>query len=131
MLLALPPLTLYRGTVFRMMMKHAQQRCDAIVIVSAKYGLLGLRSQVAYYDTYLPDLDQQQRATLVTVVEAQLPTYIGHREPVLSYLPEAYASLPTDAVKGARVQPNIRRPYKGIRLLTLLQILSNEIKHYG
>ena len=36
----LTPLSLYKGAAFSMMMKHSSQRCNNILIFSAKYGFL-------------------------------------------------------------------------------------------
>lgn len=130
------PLTLYKGSGFSLMMRHAQQRCDHILIMSAKFGLIPLDAPVAYYDAYLPTLSPQMRERLRVMVKAQLAEDIPKalRKPwgdrrVLSYLPEAYYAFLTEVHPG--VACRIRRPYKGLGMLRLSACLAAEIEAYG
>lgn len=66
------PATLYRGNIFATQMKHAMQRCDQIIIVSAKYGLLQLTDSVSWYDQYLGGMTEEQLASWWSLVASQL-----------------------------------------------------------
>lgn len=130
------PLTLYKGSMFGAMMKHAQQRCDHVLIMSAKFGLLRLNDPVAYYDTYLPDLSPQMRERLKVRVRAQIAEGIPQalRKPwterrVLSYLPEAYYQFLLEAATGP--VSFWSRPYKGLAMFGLINCLTAEIAGYG
>jgi len=125
------PTSLYMGGPFAAMMKHAQQRCGRILIMSAKYGLLRLDEPVSYYDAYLPDLDQAQRAALIGRVRCQVESmrpWFQHQR-ILSYLPKAYFELLAEAEPS--LCASIRRPYKRMSRLTLIATLSAENKNYG
>lgn len=130
------PLTLYKGATFQTMVKHACQRCDHLLILSAKYGLLRITDPVSYYDAYLPELDDRARQALRLKVRAQLAEGIPQalRKPwgsrrVLSYLPHAYDEfLRLEAPAFRHV---FRRPYAGQNMLTLLATLTAEIQAYG
>jgi hypothetical protein len=123
----LTPLTLYKGGPFALSLRHAQQRCHQVMIMSAHYGLLRLSDPIRYYDAYLPTLTPEQRGALLGRLKHQLPQLAGLR--VLSYLPKAYylALLEADPTIVARFQ----RPYRKLPSLVLFKTLSNEIKHYG
>jgi hypothetical protein len=125
----LTPLTLYKGTPFVVAMRHAQQRCGTILILSAKYGLLRTDDPVSYYDAYIPDLDAQGRQALVDRIRAEpwVELYAGKR--ILSYLPEAYFKLLAEAKPA--LAATISRPYRGLNMLALARTLSNEQKGYG
>lgn len=132
------PLTLYKGSVFSLMMRHAQQRCDHILIMSAKYGLLRLDDPVSYYDAYLPELEERQREALAFKIRAQLAEGIPQtlRKPwserrILSYLPHAYQALLTERAASPALRHLFRRPYAGIGMLTQAAILAAEISTYG
>lgn len=125
------PRTLYKGGPFSMMMKHSQQRCDRVVILSAKYGLLELNDTVSYYDAYIPTLSPAERAALVDRIRGQAAGRFNYlyAAKVISYLPAAYWALLSETLEA--LAPTIARPYAGLGMLKLLQVLSNEIKHYG
>lgn len=127
------PLTLYRGSVFSTMVRHAQQRCDKILIMSAKYGLLRPDDRITHYDTYLPTLSQEQRSALRGELCVQ---WWAHRlkevDPaqVLSYLPKAYYDFLNTTSHFNMWASGIHRPYKNLPMLTLVKVLSNEIKGF-
>jgi len=111
------------------MMRHAQQRCDKILIMSAKYGLLEMDSPVSYYDAYLPTLTEAERARLVEQLRCQIVPGWDCSSRVLSYLPKAYYEFLAE-VKPA-LASKLHRPYRKLPMLTLYKILSNEVTHYG
>ena len=124
----LTPLTLYKGGPFSMMMKHAQQRCGRILIMSAKYGLLELTDKVQWYEAYLPNLLPAEREALLKKLREQaLVKFRGCR--VLWYASRAYYEALAEAAP--EVIPNICRPYKTLPSLTLYKVLSNEIQNHG
>lgn len=130
------PLTLYKGGPFATMVRHAQQRCDHILIMSAKFGLIPTDAPVSYYDTYLPNLSPQMRERLRVQVRAQFAEGVPQalRKPwserrVLSYLPEAYYDFLLEA--HPTYAQRFRRPYKGMGMLRLIACLSAEIAVYG
>lgn len=128
------PLTLYRSSGFVTMVKHAQQRCDRILIMSAKYGILGPEDRVAYYDAYLPTLPQEQRSKLALLIAERvedLELLQINPKAVLSYLPKAYYEFLQEEVPVLKSwAPQIRRPYKNLSNLALIKVLSNEIKGF-
>jgi hypothetical protein len=132
--LGVTPLTLYRSTPFSVMVKHAQQRCGRILIMSAKYGLLKLDDRVANYNTYLPTLRGDHRAKLARTIDEcahQLKLLEIHPRQVLSYLPEAYYRFLASEVPDLEEWASeIRRPYKGLPMINLVKVLSNEIKGF-
>lgn len=122
------PATLYKGTIFAAQMKHALQRCDQIIIVSAKYGLLRLTDQVSWYDQYLGDMTEEDLVKWRKVVAGQLehlPRWYWKRR--LSYLPQNYQD---QLLLAAPWLEPLRRPY-AVRMHTQSRILSNEIKNYA
>lgn len=119
------PLTLYKGAPFSVTMKHACQRCDRVLIMSAKYGLLDLADPVRYYDTYIGNLSPVERALLWR--DIRYADKLPRGATVLSYLPEAYQKLLDEALPWLVV----RRPYAHIRFITMMAILSKETKNYG
>ena len=125
------PLTLYKGGPFSLMMRHAAQRCQVILIMSAKYGLLWTDDPVRYYDAYLPDLNADQRKALIYRIRSKpdMDMVFGPGRRVLSYLPKAYAELLAEALPAA--VPVIHRPYSNLPSLSLFKVLSNEIRNYG
>lgn len=126
----LTPLTLYKGSPFSITMQHACQRCDRVLIMSAKYGLLDLSDPVRYYDTYLGDLDERQRAALCQRIrDGGKLSGVDPKVRILSYVPEVYHELLIEALP--HLAPQIRRPYAHIRSLTMLAILSKETRNYG
>lgn len=125
--IGMTPLTLYKGGPFALMMKHAQQRADTILIMSAKYGLLHLSDPVRYYDAYVPNLSQVERVALIERIKKQAQD-LGSLS-TLSYLPRAYFEVLAEAAP--EWSKTIRRPYKTLPSLTLFKVLSNEIKSYG
>lgn len=122
------PLSLYKGGPFALMMNHARQRAERIMIMSAKYGLLNLDEPISWYDAFLPNLDPQARARLIVRMRGQIdPGWSQTR--VLSYLPKAYYETLLEA--NPPVVSTFRRPYRKLPSLVLYKILSNEIKNYG
>ncbi len=119
--------TLYRGGIFSIMLRHAAQRCAAVVIMSAKHGLVLPDDPIRYYDTSLPNLDAEQREDLKARIAIASPFHFTADARILSYLPSVYHGLLTEAVPYI----NPRRPYSNLPRLRLLQVLSNEVKHYG
>ncbi len=117
------------------MMTHARQRCSRIYIMSAKYGLIHEETQIEYYDTYLGNLTQDERDVYITMLAAQsqdLRSQLdpgGRRFKILSYLPHAYHEALMEA--DPLMHWWYRRPYAGIRSLTMLSILTKETKNYG
>lgn len=83
--------TLYHGGPFSQRMQHAMARCDRILILSAKYGLIPPEHPVEWYEAFLPTLSTEARAALAQEVQLQL-LFINLPPPgrVLSYLPESY-----------------------------------------
>lgn len=127
----LTPLTLYKGAPFSITMQHACQRCDRVLIMSAKYGLLDLHDPVQYYDTYLGDLDAAERLALQRrIYDSSKLHYLPDGVRILSYLPEAYHALLVEALPHL-ASVRVRRPYAHIRSLTMMAILSKEIRNYG
>lgn len=127
-LTGITPITLYKGGPFSLMMRHAQQRADQILIMSAKYGLLGLGDSVSWYDKYLGNLSPQEHARLVVRLRGQIdPGWSGGR--VLSYLPKVYFETLLEA--NPAVVGAFHRPYRKLPSLRLFKVLSNEIKNYG
>lgn len=127
------PLTLYRSSPFALMLRHAQQRCRRILIMSAKYGLLQPDDRITYYDAYLPTLTPEQRFKLQQDLAAginRLRLLEVNPSQVLCYLPRVYYSclLEVDALE--EWVPFIHRPYKSLPSLTLMKVLSNEIKGF-
>lgn len=130
------PTTLYKGTLFANMMKHAVQRCDHVLIMSAKFGLLRLDDPVSYYDAYLPDLSPQMRERLKVRVRAQLAEGIPQtlskpwdQRRVISYLPKAYHAFLLEA--SPAVAQRMRRPFEGMGMFRLVNCLSAEVACYG
>ena len=134
--------TLYRGGPFATMMKHARQRCDKIIIMSARYGLLLPHDPVVWYEAYLPDLDANERRFLAQRIQMQLlfpdrSLWPGAR--VLSYLPLAYHQFlrGTQGVGELAVEPGFtahwryRRPYHNLPSLVMISTLVHEIRNYG
>lgn len=122
---------LYKSAGFTLMMKHAAQRTDRILIMSAKYALLELSDQVANYDAYLPTLSRSERQALLDRIwdqtrQRQLIT--GKR--VLSYLPKAYhdALVEVGAISEAK---HYARPYKNLNMMALFATLKRETENYG
>lgn len=131
--LGVTPLTLYRSTPFSVMIKHAQQRCGRILIMSAKYGLLRPDDRITNYDVYLPQLRPEERAKLRGELCSQWRREKLVEVPpegVLSYLPKAYYDFLAETSHFADWAPRIRRPYKSLSLLKLVEVLSNEIKGF-
>lgn len=122
------PASLYKGGPFSLMMRHAMQRCDSVLIMSAKYGLLRLTDPVSYYDAYIGDLDKEERQALVKRIQAE-PWVELYRGRILSYLPLAYWEVFKEA-KPALAE-TCARPYRKLPMLTMYSVLSNEIKGYG
>lgn len=124
------PLTLYRGALFSTTVRHACQRCDRVLIMSAKYGLLELNDPVQWYDTYLGHLDHRERAILrKRIVDGGKLTYAyANPRRILSYLPKLYHSELMLALPHLGA---VARPYAGLNLFQLVQVLSNEVKNYG
>lgn len=133
----LTPLTLYSGPLWAGMLYHAQQRAAAVIIMSAKYGLLRLSDPVRYYDTYISDLTPDQRKALVyriqnkPMVELLLPAKVrpDDQPRILSYLPAAYWEVFAEALPG--LAEKVRRPYKSLPMMTMAACLSKEIENYG
>jgi len=124
------PLTLYRGALFATTIHHASQRCDRILIMSAKYGLLDLADPVRYYGVYLGNLGVLERAALIAKIEGEgKMRYLQRDARVLSYLPMEYHSLLMQALP--QLQGTISRPYAGLPMLRFIRTLSNEVKNYG
>ena len=123
----LTPATLYRGGTFSLMMKHASQRCDEIIIMSARYGLLRLSDPVRWYDAYLPNLSPEERAELIVKLQGQAAMLEGRR--ILSYLTHAYAACFEEALPSIKA----RRPYAGLpHMPAIFQlVLTNEVRNYG
>lgn len=121
------PLTLYKGVSFSMMMRHAQQRCDVILIMSAKYGLIGLDEPIRWYEAYLPNLPEEDRKILLAKLREQaIAKLLGKK--VLWYPSKVYWETLLEAFP--RIAENIRRPYRKLGNLRLYKVLSNEIKNY-
>lgn len=119
--------TLYSGAGFSLMMRHAQQRCTKILIMSAKYGLLEPDAAVSYYDAFLPELTADQLSKLIELLRWQA---LGIEEPfVLSYLPRSYHL--TLATAAPLLATRCRRPYGNCSTYAITEILFNEIQNYG
>lgn len=124
------PLTLYRSTPFSLMVRHAQQRCESVLIMSAKYGLLRLNDRIAFYEAYLPALNEQQQTALRDELRYKIREHRILQIPgaqVLSYLPRAYFEFLASTDLTSTWAPSIHRPYKNLPSLTLMKVLSHEI----
>lgn len=127
--------TLYTGGVFPLMMRHAQQRADKILILSGKYGLIELDHHVSWYEAWLPELDPEARKALAREVQLQLLFY-SPKPPVISYLPRAYHDF-FRGVNGDGVEPGFtadwiyRRPFAKVAFTRYFVTFYNEIKSYG
>jgi hypothetical protein len=126
--------SLYMGGPFATMMRHAQQRADRILILSAKFGLLELDAPVSYYDAYLPDLSPQMRERLIVRLRGQLQAYSQAHKPweqtrTLSYLPLAYYEAVAEASRS--VAETFCRPYRKLPMIRCTAVLSAEIVTYG
>lgn len=127
------PATLYKSAAFSLMLRHAQQRCKQVLIMSARHGLLRLQDRVAPYDAYLPDLTLEQRALLAVEVKAKLLEYEVISIPpdrVLSYLPLAYFEFLASIDIARDWAREIHRPYKSLGLLTGMKVLSDELHKF-
>jgi len=123
------PMSLYRGPPFNAMVLHAQQRCKEILFLSAKHGLIRANEPIDWYDVYLPNLSDKERAVLIEQIRAKpwVELYAGKR--ILSYLPKAYFELLAEAKPA--LCATMRRPYKRLGNLQTIQILRAETKNYG
>lgn len=118
------PLSLYKGGPFSLMVRHALQRCDRVVIMSAKYGLLETWDRVRYYDTFIDNLTAAEWQELRVRVQDQIRTrLVGGK--CLSYLWRPYWRL-FDAANIHGV--SVDTPYMGKPSLVLYKILSHEIQ---
>lgn len=127
------PLTLYRSTPFTVMVRHAQQRCGRILIMSAKYGLLRPNDRVAHYDNHLAALSLEQRERLAG--EMLIQWWLHHLKEVnpsqvLCYLPKAYFDLMASLAHYRIWCNGLRRPYKNLGMRQLIRVLSNEIQGF-
>lgn len=126
--------TLYKGGGFATMMRHAAQRCDKVLIMSAKFGLITLDAPVSYYDAYLPDLSPQMRERLIVRMGKQVDELVwggmpeGQMPRILSYLPQAYYET---LIIARPISDFVLRPYKKLGMLKLTACLSAEIAGYG
>lgn len=131
--IGITPITLYGSSSFSVMLRHAQQRCDRVLIMSAKYGLLELHERMAYYEAYLPDLNLEQRAELAKEMRAKVLAFgILDVDPVqvLSYLPKAYFDFLASIDIAAAWACQINRPYKNLPLLRGMKVLTDEIRDF-
>ena len=121
--------TLYRGGTFSLIMRHAMQRCDRVMIMSGKYGLLNMDDPIRYYDTFVNTLTAEERAALIERCRVQLQPLRGLR--VLSYLWIPYYSLLLEA--DATIAAGFHRPYNGLPTMpaTLQKTLTREVTNYG
>lgn len=121
--------TLYRGGTFSLLMRHAHQRCDKVMIMSAKYGLVDLDHPMQYYDQFVDAQTTQERLELLAKVRGQIQELKGLR--VISYLWHSYHSILVEA--DPTIANQLRRPYKGIPTMPayLQAIITREISNYG
>ena len=122
--------TLYRGGIFSLMLRHAMQRCDRVLIMSALHGLVELDAPIGPYDAFLLALSPYDRALLARKMKPQVDALI--EEPrILSYLYIPYFNFFRDLAPKAVVDAT-HRPYKGLPTApaTLQRVLSNEIRCY-
>lgn len=115
--------TLYTGGPFSLFIRHAQQRCTRVVIMSAKYGILQLDHAVNYYDATMATLTIEQRAELLVKLREQLQRYVGLR--TLAYVPKVYYEIALEALPP--VVGGWDRPYKTMPMLPLWARLKKEI----
>jgi hypothetical protein len=125
--IGITPPTLYIGGPFSLMMNHARQRCDRIVIMSAHFGLLAMTDRVHNYEAYLPGLDEAARRMLALEIVRRQDLLDGGS--ICSYLPKAYYDFLV-SVTSPELAARIRRPYRNLPMLSLYKVLSNEIKGY-
>lgn len=122
--------SLYTGSPFQLMLRHAQTRAPRIIIMSAKYGLLELDQRISYYDRYIKDLSSRQRMELEADIAQQwrckFPQGI-RAERVLSYLPRAYHDVLGNAI-GPELTAKMMRPWHSTRLLTMMAQLSRDLQ---
>jgi len=123
--IGITPPTLYKGGPFSLMMRHAQQRCDRVIIMSAYFGLLKMDDRVHDYEAYLPGLDEAARRALALRIVERSDLLDGAS--ICSYLPKAYYEF-LAAVIDPQIVQRIRRPYRNLPMLSLYKVLSNEIK---
>ncbi len=117
--------SLYTGTLFRLTLLHALQRCDQVVIMSAKYGLLSPDDNVKFYELHIKTLTWKEKQQLENKIQKQFRSY-SECKTVLSYLPKDYQEVFNKAVS----QTKVFRPYH-LGLHKKTRTLSNEIKNYG
>lgn len=126
------PASLYRSSPFSITMRHAQQRCGRVLIMSAKYGLLDLTDRVAYYDWFIATLTEAQRVAMIgelrTSIEAKKLLAFDPTK-TLSYLPALYFQT-LAAETGSHWAMHVVRPYKKLPSLTMMKVLSNETKGF-
>lgn len=123
------PRTLYRGGTFSLIMRHAMQRCDRVMIMSAKYGLLEMDDPISYYDQFILNLSVDQKDDLIGRVGPQLEKLRGLK--VLSYLWIPYYEVLELAKPD--IASHFKRPYAGLPTMpaALQAVLTREVQNYG
>jgi hypothetical protein len=127
------PRTLYRSTVFITSLRHALQRCDRILILSSKYGLIRPDDPVSYYEAYLPTLTQQQLSTLREKLFLQWGIHQLERVPpsrVLCYLSKSYYEILATTTHFSTWSLGLLRPYKTLGNVQLIKALCHEIREF-
>ena len=127
------PVSLYRSSPFSITMRHAQQRCGRVLIMSAKYGLLDLTDRVAYYDWFIATLTEEQRVAMLAELQVSIEAkrILNYEPPrVLSYLPALYFQTLAE-LTGWQWAMTVHRPYKTLPSLTMMKVLANETKGFG
>jgi len=121
--------TLYRGGTFSLIMRHAAQRTDRVLIVSALHGIIPLDFPMRYYDRFLLNLSDAERSKLIETVRPQMEPLRGLR--VLSYLWIPYHQVLFEA--NAQIAQGFWRPYLGLPTFpaTLQKTLTREVSNYG
>lgn len=118
--------TLYAGGPFSLFMRHALQRCDVVMIMSARYGLLELNASVRYYDATMGTLTSVERQELIRKLRMQMPWLVGRR--TLAYVPKVYYEVALEACPG--IAASWHRPYKTLPMLPLWALLKREIEDH-
>ena len=111
-----------------MLMKHASQRCDRILILSGKHGLISPDAKISWYDSWINTLPPDEYLQLTDRVSHQLQA-LSEPVAVLCYLPKAYYGLLEDA--GIPSTWTIHRPYASVAFTAFKKTFANEIKNYG
>lgn len=105
------------------------QRCDKVMIMSAKYGLVSMTEPLRYYDLFINDLDADQLSQLKQKLITQVKELEGKK--VLCYLWIPYFEVIRSVAP--EIANKFKRPYLGLPTMpaALQAILTREVQNYG